>query len=307
MVNTTYSVANWYRPSFFIMSSYLLRADGVTLVKTIVWGCLFVSGLGGCAVSMEPEREGRPSEPANRRFLLMGVELTCAGEDIDNLDGSICRRVSSNLLSVVLLPLLVLLLLCVLPGFVTGLLAGACPIENLALICSFISTLGAWTGIVAGVFCFLAICRLAMDSTEMGSESLGGKISCSASSSYASASCICRFLVKLSPTVGFLKSRATQLLVAIVCRLVSTFESSCVDPSLDDDTSLCISQLQTNPRPFTTLTRCLQIAWCERFHLAWFHWLSSLLACNDKPLRSFDYKVFFWQSFAFTFASRNPQ
>lgn len=220
-----------------MISSHLVRLARATLVKTIVWGLLFVvSDLAGGSVSMEPEREGRPNEPVSRRFLLIGVELTWVGVDIDNLDGSICRRVSSILSSVALLLLLLALLPFVLLDFVTGLLVGACPMENLALICSFICILGAWTGVAVGVFCFLDICRLAMDSTEMGSESLGGKTSCSTSWSYASASWICLFLLKLSAADGFLKSRAIQLLVAIVCRRVSTFESSCVEPSLDDDT-----------------------------------------------------------------------
>lgn len=263
-----------------MMSSYLLRVDGVTLVKTIVCGWLLVSGF----VSIDPpESEGRPSEPVKRRFLLMGVELTCVGEDIDNLDGSICRRVSSNLVSVVLLLLLtvlplVLLGLLVVVVAVAALLAGACPIENLALICSFISKLGAWTGMMVGVFCFLAICRLAMDSTEMGSDSRGGKISCSTSSSWASASWICRFLVKLSPADGFLKSRAIQLLVAIVCRLVSTLESSCADPSLDDDTNTRINQLaghllsfsHTYPTPpCRALALCLAPWTFVAFSLQW--------------------------------------
>jgi hypothetical protein len=217
----SYSVASSNLPSFFMISTHCFRTDAVALVITIVgvFDVLlvgfsrFTCGNSELLIDEVELTEALLRFPVNFRFLLIGVAIL-EGEDVEICIGLIL----SDFVSILL---------------VLTLASGAWPMENRALICSFMVSLGACIGMIF-VFDFsrLSVWRLAMDSTEIGSDNLGGNSSCSASNS---ASSICRFRDSLS-SPRLLKSRAVQLLVAIVFLRKEDASSFC-ELSLDDDTN----------------------------------------------------------------------
>lgn len=193
-MESTYSVANSYLPSFLMASSHCLRTGADKLVRTMVnltrvfSSVLVVDKL-----------------PVNFLRLLKGGEQAVAVIGVNPI------LMGGNSLGVEVVP----------------------PIENRALICCFFSILGAWTGVELCVL-MLRLCLFAMDSTEMGKESLGNLISAAipAKGSSSSKSGLERF--PSSRLSRLLKSLAFQLHVAIVFLLESC--SSFPDPSLDEDT-----------------------------------------------------------------------